>query len=365
MAGVAGATGPSGVAGATGASGLAGATGPSGATGAAGATGASGVAGATGPSGATGAVGATGASGVAGATGASGVAGAVGATGPSGATGASGAQGNSGVAGVTGASGATGPAPSGTGIVTVNSGVLGTPGPLTGDVTTTGSGLATTVVAIRGTSVSATAPTSGQVLEYNGTTWIPTTPNAGTVTGIGTVNYLPKWTSTSALSSTSLLYDDGTHVGINNSSPAAGLDLIGYQYVRDAATATSGLKFAASGGVNYIESAGASMSGSADLNFTNMNAANTWMVIKNTTGYVGIGTSGSPANLLSVGGTTGNFMVNSAGIVFLPSNPTVASPVAGSIRWNATSNDFEGYDGTRWVSLTGLQDKTMMFTKDN
>lgn len=30
-----------------------------------------------------------------------------------------------------------------------------------------------------------------------------------------------------------------------------------------------------------------------------------------------------------------------------------ASPVAGTIRWNADKNDFEGYNGKAWVSLTG------------
>jgi hypothetical protein len=29
-----------------------------------------------------------------------------------------------------------------------------------------------------------------------------------------------------------------------------------------------------------------------------------------------------------------------------------ATPSAGTIRWNATSNDFEGYNGTEWLSLT-------------
>ena len=62
-----------------------------------------------------------------------------------GATGAVGAQGIQGVAGATGATGATGPAPSGTGIVTVSSGTLQTPGTLTGDVTTSAAGLVTSI----------------------------------------------------------------------------------------------------------------------------------------------------------------------------------------------------------------------------
>ena len=78
-------------------------------------------------------------------TGAAGATGAQGPIGLTGATGATGAQGPIGLTGTTGAQGPAGPAPSGTGIVTVSSGSLNTPGNLTGDVTTTGAGLATTI----------------------------------------------------------------------------------------------------------------------------------------------------------------------------------------------------------------------------
>jgi hypothetical protein len=85
---------------------------------------------------------------VAGATGAQGPQGLTGATGAAGAQGIqglTGATGPAGVAGATGPTGATGPAPSGTGIVTVSSGTLQTPGTLSGDVTTTGAGLVTSI----------------------------------------------------------------------------------------------------------------------------------------------------------------------------------------------------------------------------
>jgi hypothetical protein len=66
----------------------------------------------------------------------------VGSQGFTGSTGAAGAQG---IQGPTGATGSTGPAPSGTGIVTVSSGTLQTPGALSGDVTTSASGLVTSI----------------------------------------------------------------------------------------------------------------------------------------------------------------------------------------------------------------------------
>jgi hypothetical protein len=184
-AGVAGTTGPTGLPGATGAQGPQGLTGPAGAAGTNGKTVAYGTSnptsntgvdgdfyinttthtlfgpkasgswptgvslvgptGAQGPQGLTGATGAAGPQGIQGLTGATGPAGVAGATGPTGAQGIQGLTGPQGVAGLPGAAGATGPAPSGTGIVTVSSGTLQTPGTLTGDVTTTGAGLATSI----------------------------------------------------------------------------------------------------------------------------------------------------------------------------------------------------------------------------
>jgi hypothetical protein len=61
-----------------------------------------------------------------------------------------------------------------------------------------------------------TSPSNGQVLKYNGTNWVNDS-DAG-VTGSGTTNYLPKWTSSSALGN-SLVYDDGNHIGIGTVSP--------------------------------------------------------------------------------------------------------------------------------------------------
>ena len=183
--------GPTGATGPTGPTGAQGIQGPQGIQGLTGATGPQGLTGATGPTGATGAQGATGANGKTvangttdpatstgvdgdfyintatntlfgpkasgawptglslvgptGATGAAGLPGATGAQGIQGLTGATGATGAQGIQGLTGATGATGPAPSGTGIVTVSSGTLQTPGALTGDVTTSAAGLVTSI----------------------------------------------------------------------------------------------------------------------------------------------------------------------------------------------------------------------------
>ena len=114
--------------------------------------------------------------------------------GPTGAAGATGPQGPTGATGATGATGPAGPAPSGTGIVTVNGGVLGTPGSLSGDVTTTGNGLSTTITnnavtsakiedgtitaldiannSVDGTKINIASNTAGDMMYYNGTDWV-------------------------------------------------------------------------------------------------------------------------------------------------------------------------------------------------
>ncbi len=63
---------------------------------------------------------------------------------------------------------------------------------------------------------------------------------------------------------------------------------------------------------------------------------NALTIIKN--GKTGIGTD-TPAQKLEVSGK-------------LKVGDDEATPTAGTIRWNSTTNDFEGYTGTEWLSLT-------------
>lgn len=48
----------------------------------------------------------------------------------------------------------------------------------------------------------------------------------GGLTGSGSTNYVPKWTGTSSLGN-SLIYDNGTNIGIGTTSPQAKLDVVG------------------------------------------------------------------------------------------------------------------------------------------
>mgnify|MGYP000101824190 FL=1 len=83
-----------------------------------------------------------------------------------GVSGEKGAAGSTGAQGPAGATGPAGPAPSGTGIVTVNGGVLNTPAALNGDVFTTGGSLTATLSptgVVTGTYTKLTVDTKGRV----------------------------------------------------------------------------------------------------------------------------------------------------------------------------------------------------------
>lgn len=186
-----GPAGPTGVTGANGATGLAGATGPTGAVGATGNNGNNGDTGPTGPTGATGDIGPTGLQGPAG--GPTGPTGATGATGDTGATGANG--GATGPTGDTGPMGATGP-----------SGVNGTTGP-TGDMGVTGD----------------TGPTGA--MGATGPTGATGATGPGSVSG--TINYISKFTPNGTSLGNSLVYDNGSFVGIGTTGPTARLNVVG------------------------------------------------------------------------------------------------------------------------------------------
>jgi hypothetical protein len=77
-------------------------------------------------------------------------------------------------------------------------------------------GAATFSSTVTATSFIKSGGTSSQYLMADGSTSTLTNP----VTGTGTTNFLPKWTSGSAIGN-SQIFDNGTSVGINNASPSS------------------------------------------------------------------------------------------------------------------------------------------------
>ncbi len=138
----------------------------------------------------------------------------------------------------------------------------------------------------------------------------------GGIGGSGTTNYISKWSASGVLTN-SLIFDNGTNVGIGTTSPIALLNIYGTTHIQlqnatTGATASDGTRIQLSG---------------SDLQIINREAANIILYTSDTermritsTGNVGIGTS-SPGTRLDVSGTT------------------------------RTSGTFNAFDGTRDVYL--------------
>jgi len=110
---------------------------------------------------------------------------------------------------------------------------------------------------------------------HNGGAWIDLTQGGGGggLTGSGDVNYLSKWFSGSTLTN-SVLYDNGTFVGIGDESPNARLDIV-----------------ASASGTDYL------------LYITSYGGTKGDLFTIASSGYVGIGTA-SPSYNLAVDGTS-------------------------------------------------------------
>ena len=249
VAGATGATGAQGVAGATGAQGIQGVAGPTGSQGPLGPTGLSGSQGPTGPQGSVGSQGPagpvgpqgnTGAQGATGAQGLQGVPGATGAAGPTGSQGVAGAQGATGADGATGAQGVAGPqgaqgpqgltgsqgpqGPQGLTGAQGPQGLTGTQGPQgnTGAQGPAGPAGATGAQGPAGAQ-GPQGPAGAQGAQGpQGNTGAQ--GPAGPV-GCGSANYVVKSNGSSAVCS--IIYDNGSSVGIGTSAPGYKLDLVG------------------------------------------------------------------------------------------------------------------------------------------
>ena len=115
------------------------------------------------------------------------------------------------------------------------------------------------------------------------------------ITGTGTTNYLPKFTGASALGN-SLIFDNGTNVGIGTAVPAVALDIYGTGTVQSRIVSASGgdIRFS----VDTLGRMGTYSNSSLSL-LTNSVAR----LLIDTAGNVGIGTS-TPSSKLQVNDTT-------------------------------------------------------------
>jgi hypothetical protein len=164
---------------------------------------------------------------------------------------------------------------------------------------TEGSNLYYTDARARASIILTTTASSGAATYSSGVLNIPnyTITGLGGISGSGTTNYIPKFTSSTAIGN-SLIYDNGTNVGIGTGTPSQKLDVSGSVNIRSAAPT---LLFDRNGNYTWrlINGDGTTYPLST---FNIANNGTTAIATFLDTGNVGIGTT-SPAAKLHINGT--------------------------------------------------------------
>jgi hypothetical protein len=164
----------------------------------------------------------------------------------------------------------TTPASSGTVTsVATNNGLTG------GTITTSGT------LGLNLTGISTCTNATTNKIYWNGSYLACGTDQTGGLTG-GNTNYVPKWTGVTTLSGTSLIYDNGTNVGIGTASPSEKLHVNGNLYV--------GSNLYKAGNLTSVNNA-ISLWGVEGGVLTGFNSGRTVGMGQTTSGYAGFGIS--------------------------------------------------------------------------
>jgi len=175
-----------------------------------------------------------------------------------------------------------------------------------------------------------TTGSSGAATLVSNTLNIPnyTLAGLGGVSGSGTTNYIPKFTSSSAIGN-SQIFDNGSNVGINIASPAAMLDVNGAGLIRGFLTTTDAIKLGAN--TSAPTSTDAFIYRPAD-NTLAFGTASSERLRISSTGNVSIGNTNNTYKL----DVTGDARIN---------NLLWFTPSSGLMALGANGTNFEIYNG--------------------
>jgi hypothetical protein len=172
------------------------------------------------------------------------------------------------------------------------------------------------------------------------------------VSGSGTTNYLSKWTSGTALGN-SLIFDDGTNIGIGTTSPSGKLHVNGRIYGVTTSTYTdfnSGglISYGAGSTTQYIQVGYDTTNSFGWIQSLNTGVAYNNLIINGAGGNVGIGTTSPGGKLAVTGDILCDTNINAAASYYIQvrkSRGSVASPsniVAGDVVGGLLGLGYEG-----------------------
>jgi len=199
-------------------------------------------------------------------------------------------------------------------------------------------------------------------------TW-STLAGAGIVGGSGTLNYMTKWTPDGNNIGNSLVFDNGTNIGVSNITPSYKLDVThgGATGIRSQSTASFSVVdidgFSGDAALRF-QKAGVSMWNTrnrpSDDNYEwfEMGGGGSRMVIQRATGNVGIGQTTNPSYKLDVlhGGATGAHIASSASFSVVDidgfsGDAALRFQKAGVNMWNTRNRPSD--DNYEWFEMGG------------
>jgi hypothetical protein len=185
---------------------------------------------------------------------------------------------------------------------------------------------------------------------------------AGVLAG-GTTNYVPKWSAPNSLSSTSLIFDNGTTVGINTAAPSAAskLHVVG---AGNGSTLNVEDNTLSNGSVLYLAStstAGAASNNSRMITIArsgiNANATHTAYGLQSTVTNTGT-TSTNVAGFFSASGATSNHAIivpSTGGNVGIGTTTPTHSLTLSSNTAGSTLQSIKGYGASNFASSLAFQ----------